>query len=225
MFAVVELFSLAMSTLVIAPCLANWRTVCSHLQQQPTGLGLRSALPQQLGIRAIPLGNSPSSSRRGSVRGSKLSQRSLQAGPRADSEREERPNVSEGSVRRGLDELDNQLRTLSTSDRRISDAREARKGDEKKLAPEEGKKLDWPEFGDGFALYIGIGLILITVLNNILFRVFLGPPVRPPQSQGPEVGSEVPEATQGRRERYKLRSYNDPKYFTNAPPMSDQPTF
>lgn len=63
-------------------------------------------------------------------RGSKLARRSLQGGARADSETEERPSRANGNGRAagGLDELDNQLRVLSSSDNLLSAAKEERKG-------------------------------------------------------------------------------------------------
>jgi len=94
-------------------------------------------------------------------------------------------------------------------------------GNEEQLPREENKKVDWPAFGDGFVWYISVGLILLTIINNVLFRIFFGPPVpREPRAQ--ETGE--PKEPEVRRERYKLRSYNDPKYFENAPPVTDKPS-
>lgn len=93
---------------------------------------------------------------------------------------------------------------------------------EEKLPRKEYKRVDWPVFGDGFVWYISAGLILLTIVNNILFRIFIGPPVprdppKAPRPQGTEAPAEV------RQERYKLRSYNDPKYLQTAPPVTDEP--
>lgn len=82
--------------------------------------------------------------------------------------------------------------------------------------------MDWPVFGDGFVLYISVGLVLLTIVNNVLFRIFLGPPVpRDP----PTPRTELPQSSSDTRARepYKLRSYNDPKYLYNAPPATDEP--
>lgn len=97
-------------------------------------------------------------------------------------------------------------------------------GNEEKPPREENKRVDWPVFGDGFMLYISVGLILLTIVNNVLFRIFLGPPVpRDPPRQTRSQDTGVPQVSQGRPERYKLRSYNDPKYFETAPSVTDEP--
>jgi len=50
-------------------------------------------------------------------------------------------------------------------------------GNKEKLSRKEYKKLDWLVFGDGFVLYISVGLILLTITNNVLLKKFLGPSV------------------------------------------------
>lgn len=84
--------------------------------------------------------------------------------------------------------------------------------------------MDWPAFGDGFALYVSVGLVLLTIVNNVLFRIFLGPPVPrdPPRVPQPP-GTAVPKISEMPQDRYKLRSFKDPKYYENAPPVTDEP--
>jgi len=220
----------AMSTVVVTPCFANANAVAIcyrqplQKQQCPRGLCLGRTSPQLLSISAIPLWGSQLGLRRGFSRGSKLTQRRSQ-GPRADSETEERPSRADGNGRAvgGLEELDNQLRVLSSSDNRLSAPKDASKGNEEKPPREEYKKVDWPVFGDGFVLYISVGLILLTIINNVLFRIFLGPPVPrdPPRTRSQDTG--VPQVSPERLQRYKLRSSSDPKYFENAPSVTDVP--
>lgn len=66
-------------------------------------------------------------------------------------------------------------------------------------------------------LYISMALILLTIVNNVLFRLFLGPPVpsTPPFQETEEMRTEA-----SLRERYKLRSFRDPKYRQNIGPPS-----
>ena len=86
---------------------------------------------------------------------------------------------------------------------------------------EEKKRVAWPVFGEGFVLYVSVGLVLLTIINNLLFRLFIGPPVvRVPVIPGregtPSDGAE--------RERYRVRSYKDPKYkYYKPPPVTDGP--
>lgn len=62
-------------------------------------------------------------------RGSELIRRSSQGGPRADSETEERPiRAKENGRVGGLDELDNQLSSLSSSDNSIPNAKKTSQG-------------------------------------------------------------------------------------------------
>jgi hypothetical protein len=87
---------------------------------------------------------------------------------------------------------------------------------------EEEKRVDWPVFGDGFMLYISVGLILLTIINIILFKLFLGPPVpRPPLFQR----TEQPSSEGAQRMRYRVRSYKDPLYLERRapPPVTDEP--
>jgi hypothetical protein len=80
---------------------------------------------------------------------------------------------------------------------------------------EEEKRVDWPVFGDGFMLYISVGLILLTIINNILFKLFLGPPVpRPPPFQR----TEQPSSEGAQRMRYRVRSFKDPLYLERRAP-------
>ncbi|KAG0619002.1 hypothetical protein M758_4G108600 [Ceratodon purpureus] len=219
-----------MATIVVTPCLAdaNAGALCHH---RPSLQQLRG--PQQMRNCAIPLRSGLFGLSRKVVRGSEFTRRSLQGGPRADSETEGNPSRAEGNGRlSGLDELDNQLRTLSSSDNLVSDAKPTSNGNvETPPTREERKRVDWPVFGEGFVLFVSGGLILLTILNNILFKLFLGPPVPRIPFEGLEIprqGTELPEqppSDSPRPQRYKLRSYNDPKYLQQfAPsPKTDKP--
>lgn len=77
-------------------------------------------------------------------------------------------------------------------------------GNEEELPRKEFKRVDWPVFGDDFLLYISGALILLTIVNNVLYRVLTGPPPpRPPPTQGTGVpqGSKAPP---GQPERYNF---------------------
>ncbi len=76
---------------------------------------------------------------------------------------------------------------------------------------EEDEKVTWPEFSDGFFVYVGIGLLLLTVVNNIAFRVIFGPIDKPVQKV-----SSAP------RVRYRLRSQNEITSL-DAPPLVNAP--
>jgi hypothetical protein len=76
---------------------------------------------------------------------------------------------------------------------------------------EEDEKVTWPEFSDGFFVYVGIGLLLLTVINNIAFRVIFGPIDKPVQKV-----SSAP------RVRYRLQSRNEITSL-DAPPLVNAP--
>jgi len=122
-----------------------------------------------------------------------------------------------------LDRLDEQIRSLSTSDYNPSSSSSSSSSSAptrsissiSKLPPpgshEEDEKVTWPEFSDGFFVYVGIGLLLLTVVNNIAFRVIFGPIDKPAQkvSSAPSV-------------RYRLRSKNEITSL-DAPPLVNAP--
>jgi len=118
-----------------------------------------------------------------------------------------------------LDRLDEQIRSLSTSDYNPSSSSSSAPTRSiysiSKLPPpgshEEDEKVTWPEFSDGFFVYVGIGLLLLTVVNNIAFRVIFGPIDKPVQkvSSAPSV-------------RYRLRSKNEITSL-DAPPIVNAP--
>lgn len=70
-------------------------------------------------------------------------------------------------------------------------------------------KVDWPAFSDNFLAITGVGLLILTIVNNILFRVFFGPPV--PHSKKP------PSAP---TKQFRLRSNSEPSNI-EAPPLVD----
>ncbi|KAH8965515.1 hypothetical protein BDL97_04G122300 [Sphagnum fallax] len=119
-----------------------------------------------------------------------------------------------------LDRLDEQIRSLSTSDYNPSSSSSSSPPTRSissisKLPPpgshEEDEKVTWPEFSDGFFVYVGIGLLLLTVINNIAFRVIFGPIDKPVQKV-----SSAP------RVRYRLRSRNEITSL-DAPPLVNGP--
>ncbi|CAK9224009.1 unnamed protein product [Sphagnum troendelagicum] len=119
-----------------------------------------------------------------------------------------------------LDRLDEQIRSLSTSDYNHSSSSSPSAPTRSissisKLPPpgshEEDEKVTWPEFSDGFFVYVGIGLLLLTVINNIAFRVIFGPIDKPVQKV-----SSAP------RVRYRLRSRNEITSL-DAPPLVNAP--
>lgn len=120
-----------------------------------------------------------------------------------------------------LDRLDEQIRSLSTSDYPSSSSSSSSSAPTRsissisKLPPpgshEEDEKVTWPEFSDGFFVYVGIGLLLLTVVNNIAFRVIFGPIDKPVQKV-----SSAP------RVRYRLRSQNEITSL-DAPPLVNAP--
>ncbi|CAK9225011.1 unnamed protein product [Sphagnum troendelagicum] len=121
-----------------------------------------------------------------------------------------------------LDRLDEQIRSLSTSDYNPSSSSSSSSSAPtrsissiSKLPPpgshEEDEKVTWPEFSDGFFVYVGIGLLLLTVINNIAFRVIFGPIDKPVQKV-----SSAP------RVRYRLRSRNEITSL-DAPPLVNAP--
>jgi hypothetical protein len=119
-----------------------------------------------------------------------------------------------------LDRLDEQIRSLSTSDNNPSSSSSSSAPTRSissisKLPPpgsdEEVEKVTWPEFSDGFFVYVGIGLLLLTVINNIAFRVIFGPIDKPVQ--------KVPSAP---RVRYRLQSRNEITSL-DAPPLVNTP--
>lgn len=209
-----------MSTLGIAtPCLADAGAGARLCHHRPPAQQLRGPL-EQLSASATPLRSGLLGLRRGFVRGSEVTRRSV---PRADSETEERPRAEGNGRVGGLGELDQQLQSLSSSDDSTSATKQASKGIGEELPrKEEEKRVDWPVFGDGFKLYISVGLILLTIINNILFKLFLGPPVpRPPPFQR----TEQPSSEGAQRMRYKVRSFKDPLYLERRapPPVTDEP--
>ncbi|CAM6023183.1 unnamed protein product [Sphagnum balticum] len=123
-----------------------------------------------------------------------------------------------------LDRLDEQIRSLSTSDYNPSSSSSSSSSSSaptrsissiSKLPPpgshEEDEKVTWPELSDGFFVYVGIGLLLLTVINNIAFRVIFGPVDKPVQKV-----SSAP------RVRYRLRSRNEITSL-DAPPLVNAP--
>jgi hypothetical protein len=119
-----------------------------------------------------------------------------------------------------LDRLDEQIRSLSTSDHNPSSSSSSSAPTRSissisKLPPpgshEEDEKVTWPEFSDGFFVYVGIGLLLLTVVNNIAFRVIFGPIDKP-----------VQKVKSAPRVRYRLRSQNEITRL-DAPPLVNAP--
>lgn len=49
-------------------------------------------------------------------------------------------------------------------------------GGQQNAVTENRLKLQWPELTPGFFAYTGIGLVLLTLFNNVLYSIFLGPP-------------------------------------------------
>lgn len=49
-------------------------------------------------------------------------------------------------------------------------------GDPKQQKPLNSTPLEWPTFTTGFFVYVAVGLLLLTIVNNVLFKIFLGPP-------------------------------------------------
>ncbi|CAM6046045.1 unnamed protein product [Sphagnum compactum] len=143
----------------------------------------------------------------------------------AEEEQEEHEEQAEHKKnvngRVALDRLDEQIQSLSTSDYNPSSSSSSSSAPTRsissisKLPPpgsrEEDEKVTWPEFSDGFLVYVGIGLLLLTVINNIAFRVIFGPIDKPVQKV-----SSAP------RVRYRLRSQNEITSL-DAPPLVNTP--
>lgn len=70
-------------------------------------------------------------------------------------------------------------------------------------------KVDWPIFSDNFLAITGVGLLILTIVNNILFRVFFGPPI--PHSKKPHSAPT---------KQFRLRSNSEPSNL-EAPPLVD----
>lgn len=70
-------------------------------------------------------------------------------------------------------------------------------------------KVDWPTFSDNFLAITGVGLLILTIVNNILFRVFFGPPI--PHSKKPHSAPT---------KQFRLRSNSEPSNL-EAPPLVD----
>ncbi|KAJ7296803.1 hypothetical protein O6H91_Y097900 [Diphasiastrum complanatum] len=78
-----------------------------------------------------------------------------------------------------LQQLDSQLRVLSQTDEAHSTSRTSSlNGKPKEIQPvkDSSSPTTWPEFSEGFFAYVGIGLLILTVINNVLYRLCFGPP-------------------------------------------------
>lgn len=81
----------------------------------------------------------------------------------------------------------------------------------KKLQEEDKTdgKVEWPTFSDNFLAITGVGLLILTIVNNVLFRVFMGPPV---------VHSKKPHSAPTKQ--FRIRSNSEPSNL-EAPPLVD----
>ncbi|KAL3694474.1 hypothetical protein R1sor_008125 [Riccia sorocarpa] len=87
-----------------------------------------------------------------------------------------------------LTQLDQQLATLSERD--DSSASRPSSGPSTREVrptprPRPSSDIQWPDFSGDFLGFAGISLLLLTLINNLLYRVFLGPPVVPYGPDGP----------------------------------------
>ncbi|KAL2633241.1 hypothetical protein R1flu_004720 [Riccia fluitans] len=95
-----------------------------------------------------------------------------------------------------LKQLDQQLATLADRDDSAA-SRPSLGPSTQQLRPSRGgpgeqkweSKVEWPEFSAGFLGFAGFALLLLTLINNLLYRAFLGPPVVPYRPGDPVLSS------------------------------------
>ncbi|KAH9304209.1 hypothetical protein KI387_008613 [Taxus chinensis] len=89
-------------------------------------------------------------------------------------------------ARAALEQLDSQLSALAEKNVFKDRDTDYLVSDQEKDFKEAGiGMVDWPEFTPGFLAFAGIGLLLITLVNNVLFNMLVASPSRkrtPPPS-------------------------------------------
>ncbi|KAG6555638.1 hypothetical protein Mapa_002874 [Marchantia paleacea] len=123
-----------------------------------------------------------------------------------DQEEDVKENVTRRST---LKQLDEQLTTLSERDDApasrpsLGPSTQQVRPVKRKSGEERDGTLEWPEFSAGFLAFLGLALLMLTVVNNLLYRTFLGPPVVPFRTGDPVLSSA------GEEPRYRITSLSE----------------